>query len=56
MKEYVKIIKALELQHNNPQTKKGIDKTMADSDNGKIRSISEHVACKIGRASCRERV
>ena len=27
MKEYVKIIKALELQHNNPQTKKGIDKT-----------------------------
>ena len=47
MKEYVKIIKALELQHNNPQTKKGIDKTMADSDNGKIRSISEHVACMI---------
>lgn len=26
MKEYVKIIKALELQHNNPQTKKALTK------------------------------
>ena len=47
MRDYFKILKALELQHNNPQTKKKIDENMNAADNGTIHSITDHVTCMI---------
>ena len=47
MKEYIKIVKALELQHNNPQTKKEIDDNMKAADNGIVHTITDHITCMI---------